>query len=415
VDTLARLIEPMLEAALPETPVVILEGGRAVGKSTVCDRLIDRNRWAPRVDLSAPDVLATLRLDPIRFLVAQPTPCIIDEAQLEPELTVWVKRIADRRRSPAQFLLTGSARLGRHQLGGSDPLAGRAVRIQMSSMTQRELRSQPADFIERSFGRGWPPGLSSKPDERRAHTEWFGGIPSISGVLNHASASQWEREMAGYVEAVIPLGAAGTRADLGRLLRTFRYFAANSSQLLNLARAASELSMQANTVRAHIEHLEASFLVTRVEADRPTEHRVLTAHPRLFAADVGLSTWAARAWSGRRSAVVQGTLTETLVAHDVIAQANAYRERVIVRHWRDARSQREVDLLLVHPDGRLVPIEVKASTTVGPDDVVGLLAFADSEPERFTRGVIIYEGDAVIDLSPRGRRGSFVALPRRLV
>ena len=412
MSTLPRLVEPILESVRKDAAVVILEGGRAVGKSTVCDLLIGRHGWHPRVDLSDPDVLDTLRLDPMRFLESQATPCVIDEAQLEPGLTVWVKRIVDRRRTKGQFLLTGSARLGRHQLGGSDPLAGRAARIQMSSMTQRELHAEQSDFIDRAFGTGWRTGARSPERGLPARTEWRGGLPGLAGVLVGASHERWEREMAGYVESVIPLGAAGTRADLGRLLRTFRYIAANSGQILNIARAASELTMQANTVRAHIETLEACFLLVRVEAERPMEHRVVTAHPRVFAADVGLANWAARGWTSRPSAAVRGMLTETLVAHDVIAQANAYRSRIVVRHWRDTRTQREVDLLLVDPDGRFVPIEVKASSAVGPADAGGLVAFLSEHPERAVRGVVVYEGDAVVDLSPRGERGRIVAVPR---
>ncbi|MGL5860325.1 MAG: ATP-binding protein [Phycicoccus sp.] len=413
---LPRIVEPAIEAALPTTPVVVLEGGRAIGKSTVCDRLVERHGWATRVDLSDPGVLASLRLDPVRFLQARATPCVVDEAQLEPEITVWVKRVVDQRRANGQFILTGSARLGRQQLGGSDPLAGRAVRISMSSMTQRELRSESSDFIERAFGAGWDTDArESAPDSNTTPHTWRGGIPALAGVLQPASAAQWERGVAAYVEAAIPLGAMGTRADTGRLQRSFRYLAANSGQLLNIARMASDLTMQANTARAQLDMLEAAFLMVRVEAERPAEHRVLTAHPRMFAADVGLAAWAARAWSGQVSAAVRGALTETLVAHDIVAQANASAERILVRHWRDTAAKREIDLLLVHPDGRLVALEVKASTSVGPGDTAGLRTFMRAEPERCVRGVVVYEGDTVVDLSPGGEDATVVALPRSMI
>ena len=191
----------------------------------------------------------------------------------------------------------------------------------------------------------------------------------------------------------------------------FRYFAAKSGQLLNVARAASELGAQANTVRNQIELLEACFLLFRVEAERPSEHRVVVAHPRLFATDVGLATWAARAWDGPTSAALLGSLTETIVVHELAAAASAHRDRIVLRHWRDARNAHEVDVLLVHPDGRLVAVEVKASTSVGPDDAHGLARFAASEPDRFVRGVVVYEGTRVFSLSgPEGP--PVLAVPR---
>ena len=412
---LTRQLESLLEELVRTTPVVILEGGRAVGKSTVCDELIGRLGWQPRLDLSDESVMATLRLDPDRFLAAQRTPCVLDEAQLEPRLTIWVKRRVDQRRAPGQFLLTGSARLGRDQLGGSDPLAGRAVRVRMWSMTEAEIAGRRSDFVQRAFGSGW--SITSQPatPEQARPQSRLGGLAGLSGVLRPATVSQWEREIAAYVEAVMPIAAGGTRADTGRLLRTFRYFASGSGQLVNFASAASDLGMQATTVRNHLELLENAFLLVRVEAERPTEARVVTAHPRVFATDTGLATWAARAWSRSLPAALAGTLTETGVAHDLLANVDANAERITVRHWRDDRNKREVDLLLVHPDGRYVPIEVKASTSAGPGDTAGLTAFTTSTGNLSVRGLLIYEGDQIVDLTPANQHCQILAVPRRLL
>jgi len=45
VDPLPRTIEPLIESTMGASPVVVLEGGRAVGKSTVCDVLVGRHGW----------------------------------------------------------------------------------------------------------------------------------------------------------------------------------------------------------------------------------------------------------------------------------------------------------------------------------------------------------------------------------
>ena len=71
----------------------------------------------------------------------------------------------------------------------------------------------------------------------------------------------------------------------------------------------------------------------------------------------------------------------------------------------------EVDLLLVHPDGRLVPIEVKASTSVGPGDTSGLLAFAAAHTEEYYRGIVIYDGRRVVDLTPNDGSCEILAVP----
>jgi uncharacterized protein len=122
-----------------------------------------------------------------------------------------------------------------------------------------------------------------------------------------------------------------------------------------------------------------------------------------------------RAWASAPSTALLGSLLETIVAHDVMASAEASFERIVVRHWRDNRNQKEVDLVLVHPDGRLVGIEVKSASTVGPGDTLGLQAFAEDAGDACHRLAVVYDGDRVIDLTPRNSTVQIVALPRTLL
>ena len=189
---LRRGLEDALLSAMAAFPVVVVEGGRAVGKSTLCRSIIDRNAWPEIIDLSDPGVATALRLDPLRYLRDLREPAFIDEAQLLPELLIWVKRVVDERHGrPGQFVLTGSARIGRQQLGGSDPLAGRAARLRMWSMTPAELAGVPAANAKSFFDDGnWDSLIAEPPVE-----EWdvrrglHGGLPGIPGVLAQADAN----------------------------------------------------------------------------------------------------------------------------------------------------------------------------------------------------------------------------------
>ena len=100
------------------------------------------------------------------------------------------------------------------------------------------------------------------------------------------------------------------------------------------------------------------------------------------------------------------------MAHAIAASTDWSNDRTTLRHWRDQRAKREVDLLLVHADGRTVPIEVKASTSVGHSDTSGLVAFVDTNRESFHRGYIAYCGARTIDLTPaRLPSRSILAVP----
>ena len=116
---LPRGVTPQLEKLLAAAPVVVLEGPRASGKTAIGEMLLAAGTMATRADLSDPTVLAAAAASPTSFVDSLPTPAFIDEAQLLPELPLAIKRRVDRDRQKGAFILTGSSRLGRTQLGGS--------------------------------------------------------------------------------------------------------------------------------------------------------------------------------------------------------------------------------------------------------------------------------------------------------
>ena len=94
---------------LNEFPVVALLGARQVGKSTLARQLTashrDRTTW---FDLENPADLARLadpglELRPLRGLV------VLDEIQRLPDVFPLLRVLADRPRTPARFLVLGSA------------------------------------------------------------------------------------------------------------------------------------------------------------------------------------------------------------------------------------------------------------------------------------------------------------------
>ena len=108
--------------ALTRAPIVSLLGPRQVGKTTLA-RMVAAGRRAVFFDLENPADLARLSapmqtLEPLRGLV------VIDEIQRLPGLFEILRVLADRPRTPARFLILGSAdpRLVR---GVSESLAGR--------------------------------------------------------------------------------------------------------------------------------------------------------------------------------------------------------------------------------------------------------------------------------------------------
>jgi hypothetical protein len=164
-----------------------------------------------------------------------------------PELTVAVKRRVDRERRPGMFLLTGSSRLGRAALGGSDPLAGRSVRVRLWPMTQSELVGAPVNVLGALLAGSLAPKLQTTSKRRRSarsttadgttHRDLLarvrrGGLPSLALLpMEDALRSSFFAE---YVEAVVAHETEG-RHDRSELIRLARYLQASTSRLLQRA------------------------------------------------------------------------------------------------------------------------------------------------------------------------------------
>lgn len=406
---LPRGAVPQLKQLLAAAPVVVLEGPRASGKTAIGEMLLGAGVMATRADLGDPTVLAAAAASPTSFVDGLRTPAFIDEAQLLPELPLAIKRRVDRDRERGAFVLTGSSRLGRTQLGGSDPLAGRALRLRLWPMTQGELQGKPVNLVALLFNHGagarqrpsaLPPAL---PKAQISRADLIGrirrgGLPGMAGVVGAVEPMLRGQLAQEYVEGVL-YHEIGGRHDRAEMLRMFRYLAASTARIVNLSSIASELKMSRVTVNERLASLEASFLVHLLAGHRSSEHRTLTAHPKIHAVDCGLAAWAARL-DDDPSAAVFGAMVETFVAGELVAQAGWSSSVEDVRHWRDTTRKLEVDAVMLHPDGTSIAVEVKAGADIRPDDLKGLRAFlADSRNARC--GIVFYSGAMVLQLDEK--------------
>jgi uncharacterized protein len=135
---LPRHAEALVREALADTPVVLIQGARQVGKSTLAAQVL-AGIGAPLITLDTAATFNAARNDPDAFVRQRPGALLaIDEVQRVPALLRAVKAAVDQDRAPGRFLLTGSANLlsipGHHE-----SLAGRAETIPLYGLSQGEI------------------------------------------------------------------------------------------------------------------------------------------------------------------------------------------------------------------------------------------------------------------------------------
>ncbi len=134
-----RFAEDVLIEMLSHAPVVILEGARAVGKTSLVKNLVDQGHLAQYETFSDAATLQAAQADIRGWLRRLKQPFVIDEAQLLPELPTAIKHLLDENADHISCMLTGSAALGNQGFGGSDPLARRTHRYGLEPLTEAEL------------------------------------------------------------------------------------------------------------------------------------------------------------------------------------------------------------------------------------------------------------------------------------
>ena len=390
---------PALEAALADTPVVLVVGPRQAGKTTLC-RLVAERRGARLLSLDDAATLAAATTDPAGFIAAIDGPVVLDEIQKAPALLPAIKLAVDRRRTAGRFLLTGSAdvlSLPRF----SESLAGRVEVLTLWPLSQGELVGRRERFIDVLFAKAKiDAGVAGESRAQIIERALRGGFPEAVARRDPERRRAWFRA---YVTTMIErdvrdLAQIEGLTDLPRLLNVL---AARSASLLNVAELSRSLGLAHTTLSRYLALLEQTFLVRRVPAWAGSRARRAVKTPRVWVPDTGLLGHLAGLTPARlaEEPATVGPLLETFVVSELTKQLGWSRTPAELLHFR-THGGHEVDVVLEAPDGRLVGIEVKAAATVGRGDLKGLRALRDVAGKRFHRGVVLYTGRETLPFGP---------------
>jgi predicted AAA+ superfamily ATPase len=250
-----------LHNALTRSRVVLLVGPRRSGKTTLARELLDEDS-INYFDLEDPASLARLdepmtALRPLNGLV------VIDEIQRRPDLFPILRVLADRKGTPARYLILGSAS-GNLMRQTSESLAGRMERIVISGFSLAELGSESEQQL------------------------WLrGGLPLSFLAESDSDSLAWRKN---FIQTLLERDFPqwGVRVAATALQRFLSMVAHYHGQVWNSAEPARALGVSESTTRRYLDLLTDAFMMRQLQPLHANLKKRQVKSPKIYVRDSGL-------------------------------------------------------------------------------------------------------------------------------
>lgn len=393
-----RFLRPRVLEALGDSPVVLIHGPRQCGKTTLVQEIGDQEGY-DYITFDDDVQKAAAEADPVGYVSDLSERVILDEVQRVPKIFTSLKAVVDKKRKPGRFILTGSANVLLVP-NLADSLAGRMEILRLHPLSQDELAESRSNFLETIFG---SESIRRKDGKRLgaalAAKVAAGGYPSALSRSTAARSRAWYR---GYAETLIQrdIRDLAKIRSIGSLPKLLEMAASRTAKLTNFSDLAGPFEISRKTIREYVTLLSQIFLLEELPPWFSNRMKRLVKTPKLHMGDTGLACSllgldARSLWEDRS---LYGHMLETFLYQELRKQGSAADRSVSFYHFRD-KDQDEVDVVL-ESEGKISGVEVKGAATVGVGDFKGLKKLQAATGKKFTRGFLLYDGEAVVPFGP---------------
>ncbi|MFP4350690.1 MAG: ATP-binding protein [Desulfococcaceae bacterium] len=394
---------------------VLLSGPRRVGKTTVLQQMAqalvqkgDDPKSILYLSLDHP-LLKLLSLREILSLFhestypdGRPATLLLDEIQYAPQWETEIKLLVDHK-PQYRILATGSASVvHRDRLAESG--VGRWITVPIPTLSFFEfvsMRNQVEEGIDSnlrvsalfSHSTGDLSALATRMRPLQPLFQRYllvGGFPETVSQENIDLCQRLLRE--DVVERVLKrdLTALFGVRNINDLEKLFIYLCLHTGGILAHQSCAKDLGTTATTVANHLTLLEQANLIYRLPPSGLAGKKVLKARNKYYLVDAALrNAVLLRGEEIYTNPEEMGTIVETTVLRHLFACY--YRDTPEIVYWRDAASQKEVDIIVRSP-AYVLPFEVKYKAKPQLDRKGGLGMFCASENPK--QGYLVTQQEA---------------------
>ena len=389
-----RTIKDTLKKALLRSPVVLLNGARQVGKSTLALEFLEEGKFT-YVTFDDEMIYLAAKSDPVAFIANIQKPLILDEVQRVPEIFLAIKMDVDKNRVPGRYLLTGSANpLLIPRLG--DSLAGRMEIIDLMPLSQGEILGIEETFIDLLFSATQFKSARNKLSKEELYKKIIvGGYPSMQNT-DDETAEAWMRSYLNLIlqRDIKDLAQIEKLTELPNLLKVLAHRASN---LLNVSEVSRDCKLVAQTLHRYIALLETIFLINLQPSWNTNLALRFIKSPKLYLVDSGLLTYLLGINLERalKDPGLMGKVLENFIMSELKKQITWSKTKPQLYHFRTSGGE-EVDMVLENRAGQIIGIEIKNSETVEPKDFKGLKYLKEKAQDSFIHGIVFYAGSQAV-------------------
>jgi len=388
-----RNLKTDILAAAQDTPVIMVNGARQTGKSTLMKGLFPTNCPA-YFTLDDMHTLGLARSGPQAFVESLPERVILDEVQRVPEIFLSIKLSVDRNRKPGRFFITGSANV-MSLPKVTESLAGRIEIHPLWPLSQGEIRGKREGFIDALFSKEKLPTVKPATIAEVLTLASAGGYPDVQNRTVDRRTGWFDSYISSMMERDVR--DLSNIEQLTALPNLLELIASRAGALLNNSDLSRSLELPLTTLKRYLSLLELLFLVVPVRPWFGNFGKRLIKVPKTYLNDTGLLCHLLGCDVGAISAngTLLGAVFENFIVMELIKQLTWSETRAKIFHFRTVNGQ-EVDIVLEAANGKIVGIECKASATIKADTFKGLKALKELAGKKFHRGIVLYTGSNVL-------------------